>query len=185
MQSSCKGFVSLKIRTCNLFSAAHQDGGGAGVSHLLLGILVGEVMAEEVGIGGIKIGVTVVGGGVEGVTVVQAGTHLYVLISPGDAAKEAMPAGSYIQTLPMVPPLTGDMREVEVVEDEEVDKMIARKVTMVVVATVVAAADLAGVKKLHVHAEDGSLVMRKKKITTKNHRNPLINYRENNPRRRL
>lgn len=53
--------------------------------------------------------------------------------------------------------------------------MISRKVTMAVVAMVVAAVDPAGVKKLLVHAEDGSPVMRKKKTTTKNHRNPSSN----------
>lgn len=73
---------------------------------------------EEVGIGGIKIGVTVVGGGVEGVTVVEVGTHLHVSISPGDVAKEALAAGSYMRTVQMDPRLKGDMREVEVVEDE-------------------------------------------------------------------
>ena len=166
----------LKIRLCNLFPAAHQDGDGAGVSHLL-GILVGVATVEEVGIGGIKIGATVVGGGVEGV---EAGIHLHASILPGDAAKEVLAAGSSMRTLQMGPQLKGDMREAEVVEDEEVDKRIARKVTMAVAALVVAAADLAGVRKLHVHVEDGSPVMRKKKTTTKNHRNPSISWRENN-----
>lgn len=164
----------MKIHSCNLFSAAHQDGNGAGVSHPL-GILVGLVTVEEVGIGGIKTGMTVVGGGVEGVTVVEAGTHLHVSITPGDAVKEALAAGFYMRTLLMGPRLKVDMREVEVVEDEEVDKMIVRKVMMAVVVMAVAAADLAGLKKILVHAEGGNPVMRKKKTTIKNLRNPSSN----------
>ena len=163
----CKDLVYLKLYSCNLFSAAHQDGDGVGVSPLLE-ILVGEAMVEEVGIGATKIGVTVVGGGVEGV---EAGTLLHVSILPGDAAKEAIPAGFYMRIPRTVPRLRGGMRGVEAVEDEEVDRMTARIVTMVVVALVVAAVDLAGVKKLHVHAEDGSPVMKKKKIITKNYLN--------------
>jgi hypothetical protein len=120
---------------------------------------------EEVGIGDTKTGVTVEGGGVEG----EAGTRLRVLISPEGAAREAQPAGFYMRTQRMVPRLKGDLREGEVVEDEEVDKMIARRITMVVVAMAV---ERAGVKRRRGHAEDGSPVMRKKRTTTRNRRNP-------------
>lgn len=137
-------------------------------------------MVEEVGIGDTKIGVIVVGREVvEGVVEI----HLHVLISAGGAANEAMRVGFFIRRRRMARRVKGDMRGVvvEVVEDAGVDKTIVRRVTMAVVAMVVAVADLAGVTELLVNAVDGNLETRKKKITTKNSPNPL---NESHPRPR-
>lgn len=101
-----------------IHAAAHQDGDGAGVSHLA-GKRVAEVTVQEVGNGETKIAMIAVEGEVEGVTAVEV--LLYVLISPEGVAKEAMFVDLRIQNLPMILVLKGDMIGVEVVEDEGVD----------------------------------------------------------------
>lgn len=162
--------------TC--FSAVHLDGDGAEVSHLMDGILVAEVMVREVGNEDTKIVVIAVEGKAEEVTVVEV--LLNVLIFPGDAAKEAMVVGLRIQRSQSNLPMKGDMRGVEVVEDEAAGKSIAKKVTTVVVSMVVAVVNLAGAKIYHVHEEGGSLTIVRRKFTKKNRGNPWRRCLEHN-----